>query len=224
MFAGLDSNALIQFLANNDIGVQHLQDTVLFLFLVGVVNGVGRKGIVTTLGTSFLRAFGDINIALALGLGTLPGGVFRSLDQTMLLLCFAVFWSWYCDEHVPKEFQKYWGHAQDLSWSIVKANNAAAGYAAASASVGGFWAPLFGAWLGCNGARLIENGFGTVSKKWDANDLLAATSGIFIFTATSHFQASAVTARGLLAAWSFSGNWVDWQAKFNDIASGSKAA
>ena len=71
-------------------------------------------------------------------------------------------------------------------------------------------------------ARMIESGFGAVSKKWDANDLLAATSGLFLFVATTHLQASALTARALLAAWSFSGNWIDWQRKFNDIAAGSK--
>ena len=207
--SGLDGNSAVQFLANNDIGVAYLHDAVLFAFLVGEVNGVGKKDLVTTFGTAFLRAFGDVHIALALGLGTLGGGVFRALDQAMLMLCGAVFWSWYVEASVPKEVSKYWGNFQDLAWSVVKANNAAAGYAAAGAACpGSFWAPLFGAWVGCNGARLLENGFSAIGKAWDANDLLAAVSGIFLFVATAHLQASAVTARGLLALWSCRGRGV----------------
>ena len=30
--AGLDSNSVVQFMANNDTGVQHLHDVVQFLF------------------------------------------------------------------------------------------------------------------------------------------------------------------------------------------------
>ena len=222
--SGLDGNSAVQFLANNEIGVNHLHDVVLFAFLVRVVNGVGGgKNLVSTLGTSFLRAFGDVHIALALGLGTLGGGIFRTLDQAMLMLCGAVFWSWYIEASVPKEVSKYWGNFQDLSWSIIKANNAAAGYVAASSAFSGsFWAPLFGAWVGCNGGRLIENGFSALSQAWDANDLLAAVAGLFLFVATTYLQASAVTARALLVLWSFSGNWVDYQAKFNDIVSSNK--
>jgi hypothetical protein len=210
---------VVQFLANNDTGVQYLHDAVLFAFLVSVVNGVGKKGLVSTFGTAFLRAFGDVHIALALGLGTIGGGIFRTLDQAMLMLCGAVFWSWYVEASVPKEISKYWGSFQDLSWSIIKANNAAAGYAAASSALGGFWAPLIGAWVGCNGARLLENGFSALSKAWDANDLLAAVAGLFLFVLSTHLQASAVTARALLAVWSFSGNWVDYQAKFKELTS-----
>ena len=43
-------------------------------------------------------------------------------------------------DSVPKDFAKYWGWAQDLSWSVIKANNAAIGYAAGQSAVAGsFW-------------------------------------------------------------------------------------
>ena len=217
MLAGIDSNAVVQFLGNQDVGVQYLKDAVLFLFCLGVVKGAGRKGLISTLGTSFLRAFGDVNIALALGLGGMPGAVFKNLDNAMWILGCAVFWAWYCDAHVPREIASYWGHAQSLSTCIIKAHNAAAGYAAAAIAIpGSFWAPIFGAYVAVNGARLIESGVSAVSKR-DSNSLLAEAAGIWIWLFTTHLQASALGAQALLAAWAFSGNWVNWRGQVDSI-------
>ena len=217
MLAGIDSNAVVQFLGNQDVGVQYLKDAVLFLFCLGVVKGAGRKGLISTLGLSFLRAFGDVNIALALGLGGMPGAVFKNLDNAMWILGCAVFWAWYCDEHVPAEISSYWGYAQNLSTCIVKASNAAAGYAAASAAISGsFWAPIFGAYVAVNGARLLENGVSAINKQ-DSNSLLAEAAGIFIWFFTTHLQASALGAQALLAVWAFSGNWINWRGQVDSI-------
>jgi len=110
----------------------------------------------------------------------------------------------------------------DLSWAIVKANNASAGYAAA-ASLGGFWAPIFGAYVAVNGARLIENGVSGVNKQ-DANSLVAEAAGIFIWFFTTHLAASALTARALLALWAFSGNWISWRGQVDSILSNFRGA
>ena len=162
-----------------------------------------------------MRAYGDLSLALPLGLGQGPSGAFKALDVTMQLLLIAVFWAWYVDAHVPSQVRSLWDHAQSLAYAIVKGNNAALGYAAAAAALpGSWWAPLFGAYVAVNGARLIENGMGAARKSsWDNDDLLAIVSGALIWFATAHLALSALVVRVLLVLFAFSSNWVNWQAK-----------
>ena len=41
--SNFDSNPLVQFLNNENVGVQYLQETVIFLFTLSVVSGAGKK-------------------------------------------------------------------------------------------------------------------------------------------------------------------------------------
>lgn len=140
----------------------------------------------------------------------------------MWILVSAIAWCWFSDKFIPFDLSKHADHLSGFAYSMIKANNAGAGYAAAAAALpGSWWAPLIGAYLGVNGARLIENGVGAISKKPDNDDLLAIASGFAIWFLTTHLAASALLARAILVAFSYSCNYVDYQAKWAEAVAGA---
>lgn len=224
MLAGLDNNAVVKFLGNEN-DAQYLKESIIFFFCVGIVNnlsGRDRKDLVSCIGLSFLRAFGDLNIALALGLGAMPGDVFKNLDHFMYILIAAIAFCWFSDKFIPKDVSGHFNHVSDFAYSMIKANNAGAGYAAAAAALpGSWWAPLIGAYLGVNGARLIEKGVSATSKKPDNDDLLAIAAGTAIWILTTQLAASALLARAILVLFSYSCNYINYQEKYAEIVSGA---
>lgn len=226
MLAGLDNNAVVKFLGNEN-DAQYLKEAIIFFFCVGIVQGVGaraRKDLVSCVGLSFLRAFGDLNIALALGLGSMPGEVFKNLDHFMHILVAAIAFCWFSDKFIPGDVSKNFNYISGFCYSMIKANNAGAGYAAAAAALpGSWWAPIIGAYLGVNGARLIENGVSSITKKPDNDDLLAIAAGTATWILTTHLAASALLARAILVLFHYSTNYINYQDKYAEIVSGATA-
>lgn len=218
--AGLEQNDLIGFLALES-NVEYMKEALTFLFCAGVVGQVGIKSrtLVSCLGLSFLRCFGDLSIVLALGMGTMPGLVFQNLDWYMNVLVAAIVWNYFADKFVPDNICDNLNWAYDFAWSMTKANNAGIGYAMVQQALpGSFFAPFFGAYLAVNGARLLEKGVGAIKggNSCDNTDVLAIGSGVIIYVLTSEqFGAAATFARAALVVFSFSQNWINYMSYWN---------
>lgn len=223
--SGLESNDLVAFLSL-ELNTEYLKEVLTFLFAAGVVAKVGWKSktLVGTVGLSFMRCFGDLSIALALGMGTMPGMVFQNLDWYMNVLVAAIAWTFFVDRFVPANVSSNFSWAYDFAYSVTKANNAGIGYAmVASALPGSFFAPFFGSYLAVNGARLLEKGMTGLKGSVDNDDVLAIGSGIIIYIVTSEqFGAASSLARALLVIFSFSMKWVNYHSEFNKVLNNVK--
>lgn len=217
-------SVLTKFLAGGETGVQYLGDVVEFLFVLNVVRGVVKNGkhtLVGVFGYSFLRAFGDVNIAVAIGTGKAPAANFGNLDHCLHVIFAAYFWTRFVEAQIPAQIRRYVAHVENLCFAVVKSANAVAGYNALSAS--GEFVGLFGAYAGAQGARLVESGISATLSKKDSVALLATVAGLFLTIFARFVQTSADNTGALLALWFFSCNFVDYRSKFDFTSVTSKA-
>jgi len=225
ILSGLEGNDVVQFLAL-ETNTEYVKEFITFCFCTTIVASVGKKDLVPTIGLSFLRAFGDLSIVLALGMGTMPGLVFQNLDWYMNILIASIAWVWFCDNYIPSNISSNFEHIYNVCYSITKANNAGMGYALVAAALpGSTFAPFFGAYLAVNGARVLENGIKQINKSVDDNDILAVGSGVIIYLVTSEQLGGAATlARALVVAFSFSQNYVNWLSYWSQFSAQVKGA
>jgi hypothetical protein len=219
---GLDSNPIVQILGQEWNGWEHWNNMVMFFYCVTVANSVnGSKNWVHRIALTFLRAYGSMHLCMNLVMGGMPGDGLKNLDACLKMCFYALAWNQWFSGFIPNEIGGYMGHAYDWSYSIVKGNAAAAGYAvAASALPGNQFAGFLGAYIGVQGHRLVEHG-GLKSMNvasFDADDLLAILGGPAFFFMTGNFGASALVARAGLVMLHVSTRYVDYNGMLSGIA------
>jgi hypothetical protein len=206
----------------SEFDAPHLNDVIMFFYLVTVSMAAqsGSKNYVHTIGLTMLRAFGSLNLALAIMLGDMPSAGLKNMDNALYTAVAALLYVRFVAKRLlPAEVSNYLGHVYDLSYSIVKGSHAAAGYAmAAGALPGSVVAPFMGAYLGAQGHRLVEHGLKSMnSSSFDNDDLLGVLGGPLLYAMTVYGGQSAMVARAGLVAFHFSCNYVDYNNTFNSV-------
>lgn len=169
----------------------------------------------------FLRAYGSMHLCMNLVMGKMPGQGLRSLDECLKMCFFALMYvKFVANAAVPENMGNWLGHAYDLSYSIVKGNAAAAGYAIGASALSGNTAGGFlGAYIAVQGHRLLEHG-GLKSMNvstFDADDLLAILGGPLFMVMTGNFACSALVARAGCVALHISTRYVDYNSLLGNI-------
>jgi len=213
-------------LANNHVSdllamesnLPYARDATMFFFVLHVLrSSKAGSSFLATFVLTFVRAFGAIGFALPLVLGGLPGDILKGMDHNGLIVFCAMAW-----DHVnimakaPKAVNDVLGHVENLSYSVVKANVCAQGYAAAGSALGGsFWAPFVGAFVAVQGASFIEGGVNSInSNTFNEDGLLGLLGGVWLWLGANHLDVTGSMARVCLAAFHFSNEWVDHTGNF----------
>lgn len=223
--SSLDSNPVVQILGS-EFDAPHLNDVIMFFYLVTVALDVaktgGSKNYVHHIGLTMLRAYGSLNVCLALVLGDMPSAGLKNMDNAIYTAIAAMLYvRFVAKQLLPAEVTNYLGHVYDLSYSIVKGNAAGVGYVmAASALPGSVIAPFMGAYLGVQGHRLLENGMKAMNgSSFDNDDLLAVLGGPLFYFVTVYGGCSALVARAALVVLHVSTSYMDYNNALGSVFS-----